>query len=109
MLTCHYISDPAQTVLPTLTDSSRVFTRDIRLNPRGGKIDAHPVYNATSLLARLQLLAAVSNSYKYLRRCRLARARKLSFWECSHRGEDEKGRYGAHNAPRKEIARPRQV
>src|SRR5262252_1258736 len=68
MLPCHDLSDPAQTVLPTLTDSRGIFTRDIKRNARGSQIDAHPVNNPTGFLAWLQLLAAVSNSLKYFRR-----------------------------------------
>ena len=60
MLLCHDLSDPAQTVLPTLTDSRGILTRDIKRNARGSQIDAHPVNNPTGFLAWLQLLAAVS-------------------------------------------------
>src|SRR5262249_37192450 len=50
----------------------------------------------------LQLLAAVSNSLKYFRRCGAPRT-------CRRHRVREEGSYGDHNGPRKELARPRQV
>src|SRR5262249_2533600 len=64
--TCGRICDPAQAILPTLTDSRGVFACNVRRNARYRQIDAHPVNNPTSLLARLHLLAALQVTTRFL-------------------------------------------
>ena len=64
----HDVSDPAQTVLPTLRYSGGIERRDVKLDARGGQIDAHPVHQAAALLGCIQSLTTVGNSRKYLRR-----------------------------------------
>src|SRR5262245_61760620 len=67
VLAIHDVPHAPQTVLPALTDSSRIQGRDIKLNAWGREINTHPVNNPPTLLARLQSLTSVGNPLKYFR------------------------------------------
>jgi hypothetical protein len=80
--------------LPTACDSGRIEWCHIKLNPRGGEIDAHPVDEPAALLGYREPLTTIRNACENLDW--LVRATLLPKIPVEESAEDEKRREPAY-------------
>jgi hypothetical protein len=62
VLTFNNIFDGAEPILPTVCDCRGIEWCDIKINPGGGEIDAHPVDEPAALLRHREPLTTIRNA-----------------------------------------------